>query len=260
MAIGDDATDAGLPLVDGSAPDTAQQIDDFINETRDMIARGIASWLDTVKVPLERVEGTITVDRVETTTDPVLGVGKIPRYNTAGKLASVAPTAPLHTANKQYVDDKFDDIDLSSVSAAQTTANQAKNGELNAAVYGRTLSGQWRSLYVSSAGTLGWVSSSRRNKQDIAQAPVDVQAVLAMEVVTFHYIGGDELHHGLIAEDLHDLGLTWLVDYGIDGTTPEGVRYDLLALALIPAIKDAHALARAAHDRLDALTGGEPTA
>lgn len=106
------------------------------------------------------------------------------------------------------------------------------------------------------------MSSSRTAKEDIELAPIDVQAVLAMEVVTYHRIGAPDgdIEHGLIAEDLHELGLTWLVDYGADGDTPQGVRYDLLALALIPALQhllrrlaDAEASASALETRVAAI-------
>lgn len=122
--------------------------------------------------------------------------------------------------------------------ADQSALNAVYDGGMSSNVYNRTLGGICRSLYVNSSGVLGWVSSSRVYKEDIQTAPIDVQAILAMKVVTYHRIGQPDgvIEHGLIAEDLDALGLTWLVDYG-DGATPQGVRYDLLALALLPAIQ-----------------------
>lgn len=63
-----------------------------------------------------------------------------------------------------------------------------------------------------------------------------------------------ELQHGLIAEDLDALGLDWLVDYGEDGQ-PEGVRYDRIALALLPVIQRQEQRIAAIEAHLDALGG-----
>lgn len=144
--------------------------------------------------------------------------------------ASSAASAAQGTANTAN----------SAASAAQGTANTAKDGLLNASVYSRVLSSSYRVCYVAADGTLGWVSSSRSAKEDITPASIDPQVILAMQVVTYRRIGAPEglIEHGLIAEDLHALGLTWLVDYGPEGDTPQGVRYDLLALALLPAMQD----------------------
>jgi hypothetical protein len=56
--------------------------------------------------------------------------------------------------------------------------------------------------------------------------------------VTFRYIGavenlGDDaaVEWGLIAEEIDELGLSWLVDYDEDGL-PAGVKYERLALLL----------------------------
>ncbi|BDI23538.1 tail fiber domain-containing protein [Herbiconiux sp. L3-i23] len=93
-------------------------------------------------------------------------------------------------------------------------------------------------------GKLGHVPSSRRFKQDIAPASAPLDAVLALQLMTFRYIAAvDELgddadvEWGLIAEDVHDLGLHWLVSYDADGL-PVGVRFERLALALLPVIQD----------------------
>jgi hypothetical protein len=83
--------------------------------------------------------------------------------------------------------------------------------------------------------------SSRRFKKDIAALSPDKQAILAMQLVQFRYrVAVDEdqsLQVGLIAEDLHDLGLEWLVEYDDEGR-PSGVRYFRIALALLPIVQD----------------------
>ena len=42
---------------------------------------------------------------------------------------------------------------------------------------------------------------------------------------------------GVIAEEIHDLGLTWLVDYTEEGL-PDGVKHERFAILLILASKD----------------------
>lgn len=96
---------------------------------------------------------------------------------------------------------------------------------------------------TNDGGRVGHVPSSRRFKQDEAPAMLDPAQLLALQLVTFRYIAaveelGDDADHeiGLIAEDVHDLGMTWLVYYDADGL-PYGIRYERLALALLPMVQ-----------------------
>ncbi|KZE91174.1 tail fiber domain-containing protein [Microbacterium sp. TNHR37B] len=151
------------------------------------------------------------------------------------KLSCDSPTSGSHVATKAYVDNNDDSI--------LAIAGAAQDGYLSSAVYSRTISGSYRNVYVKSDGTLGWVSSSRRYKKNIRDWTPDRQAVLAMQLVEFQYkvaVDTDRtgaIEHGLIAEQLDELGLEWLVDYGTDGQ-PEGVRYDRISLALLSVIQD----------------------
>lgn len=128
-----------------------------------------------------------------------------------------------------------------AASSAQNTAAQAKDGQLNSSVYNRSISGSYRVAYIGADGLLGWVSSSRRYKKNIFPASVDPAAVLGIDLVTFLYATDDDhegiTQWGVIAEQVAELGLDWLVDYG-DGDQPEGFRYDRLALALLPVAQD----------------------
>lgn len=114
-------------------------------------------------------------------------------------------------------------------------------------VYNNLLTSSFRVVYVSSVngpGDLGYVPSSRQFKQDIADAELPPEVWRALRLVTFRYIAavaelGDqaEVEWGLIAEEVHDLGLTWLVDYDEFGK-PFGIKKESIALALIPAIQN----------------------
>lgn len=118
-------------------------------------------------------------------------------------------------------------------------AVDAQNGELNAGVYSRVLSSAYRALWIRSDGVTGYVPSSRQFKQDIESAEFTPEQLLAIRVVSYRYIEAVKLHGkkatveiGLIAEEVHDLGLHWLVDYDEKGK-PFGVLYDRLSLAVL---------------------------
>lgn len=99
-------------------------------------------------------------------------------------------------------------------------------------------------LYVNSDGRFGRTPSARKYKQDIANFSPSMQAVFAIQLREFRLKQavnelGDSapVEHGLIAEELVDIGLDWLVLFGPDGE-PEGIAYEKVALALIPVIQD----------------------
>lgn len=85
-------------------------------------------------------------------------------------------------------------------------------------------------------------SSSRRFKENIQEYTFS-DAVLSINPVTYDYKQGvleDDLdrtgHFGLIAEDLHDAGLTYLVRYNNNGEV-ESIKYDLLSVELLGIVK-----------------------
>jgi hypothetical protein len=101
-----------------------------------------------------------------------------------------------------------------------------------------------RAMWMSSAGVFGYASSSRTKKQDIVSANIDVSSVLSIEPKQFRYIKaveqfGEEapVELGMIAEDLHDAGLTHFVDYDDDGVI-QGIHYSTYVVALQAVIRD----------------------
>ena len=107
-------------------------------------------------------------------------------------------------------------------------------------IYDRTYSGS-ANVRVTSFGTLGRISSSRRYKKNIANWSPDPEAVLALRPRQWQH---DDPEHnpeideqwyvGFIAEEVSDLGLRGLVDYtgdGAGGWRPESLRYDRFAAA-----------------------------
>jgi hypothetical protein len=101
-----------------------------------------------------------------------------------------------------------------------------------------------RAMWISSAGVMGYASSSRTKKQDIVSANIDINSVLSVEPKQFRYIkaveqfGNDApIELGMIAEDLHDAGLTHFVDYGPDGDI-QGIHYSTYVVALQAVVRD----------------------
>jgi hypothetical protein len=116
-----------------------------------------------------------------------------------------------------------------------------------------------RAMWMSSAGVFGYASSSRTKKQDITEASLDTDAILSIEPKLFRYISaveelGDDapVELGMIAEDLHDAGLTHLVDYGKNGKI-EGIHYSMYVTALQAVVRHQATQISDLSARLDAL-------
>lgn len=112
--------------------------------------------------------------------------------------------------------------------------------------------------YINGDARIGRTVSSRRYKQNIKTWRPDTQAFFALRLVTYRLrtaVGesGVEapVEWGLIAEELVDLGLDWLVIF-IDGK-PEGVAYEKIGLALLPIVQEQEARIRALEEQVAAL-------
>lgn len=121
------------------------------------------------------------------------------------------------------------------------------------------------SVWMDGAGRFGRSVSSRRYKENIEPAEINVDDVLALEPVTYNLKrdpdGEREL--GLIAED--STAVPWLVQYDVDRDEdgqpiegaverPETVRYEQgLTVALLAVVKSQAARLDALEARLDAL-------
>lgn len=131
----------------------------------------------------------------------------------------------------------------------------------------------------TATGRIRYVSSSARYKTDIADLPVDPDAVLLLRPRSWrplapaqqcpdwlHDLHGDEechsgepadpvegpRHVGFIAEELDELGLGAFVSRDADGL-PDGIHYDRLTAAVIPVLQAQQRQLDALTARLDAL-------
>lgn len=116
-------------------------------------------------------------------------------------------------------------------------------------------------LFVGTNGNFARSTSSRRYKSDIQDIDYGLTA-LQLQPRTWvdkseyeangNSTDGLERIPGFIAEELHDLGLTELVQYNEDGQ-PDAVYYDRMLVAVIPVIKSQQARIESLEARLTAL-------
>ncbi len=100
-------------------------------------------------------------------------------------------------------------------------------------------------VYIASDGSLYRTSSAKKYKQDIKHnVPlIDSKKLLEIPLSTwvdkrqYREKNDDTRYFGMIAEDLRDAGLEYLVQYGEDNEV-EGINYDRVALLLIPLVKE----------------------
>jgi hypothetical protein len=247
MANGDTAAAAGMDVVPSTSQ--AKKGYDEINKTRDYIADRTSAVTPVAK------GGTGATDAASARTN--LGVyGKTETYSkaevdnhnwdagdiTTGTLGRpVATTGGGNFGAGLFIGGTgrgFDNLGgLSANESHHYGQTYMEHARANPVATG------YVAAYIDSASRLGIVPSSRRFKKYITAWSPDVQAVFAMQLVTFRYkaaIAGTAdapLEVGLIAEELDDLGLGWLV-YRDDEGLAAGIHYERVALALLPAIQN----------------------
>jgi hypothetical protein len=99
--------------------------------------------------------------------------------------------------------------------------------------------GDFRNMqWNQNTGEIGWDTSSRRYKENIAPLDDDFLKILHLEPKTYTRLGGepDRWEIGYIAEEVHELGLTRLVEYDLEGR-PDGVNYEKMVLYLNELVK-----------------------
>ncbi|MFK0099246.1 tail fiber domain-containing protein [Streptomyces sp. NPDC091040] len=122
--------------------------------------------------------------------------------------------------------------------------------------------GTWYAVWVEGSGTFCRNTSARKFKENIRDFDIDPADVLKMRPVI--YDRKDQLDEetgeirpgrkgevGLIADEVDDLGLKWLVQY-MDGEI-DALRYDLLGVALLPVVQAQERRLRDLEARLAAL-------
>ena len=106
-------------------------------------------------------------------------------------------------------------------------------------VYNQT-TGSAANMHIASDGNVFRSTSSRKYKRDIQDATFGLSDVLALRPVTYKgksEADGETVFGGLIAEEVHDAGLTQFVQYAEDGT-PDALAYGNMVALCIKAIQE----------------------
>jgi len=117
-------------------------------------------------------------------------------------------------------------------------------------------------MYINPAGLMQRVGSSLRYKNTVNDATHGLTELLTLRPVTYKGNNdGDTIFGGLIAEEVHDAGLTEFVQYSEEGE-PDGLGYGSMVSLCIKAIQEQQtiiqeqqALTAALTARIEALEG-----
>lgn len=129
--------------------------------------------------------------------------------------------------------------------------------------YSNSASGSdWYAVWVENGGDFCRNTSAAKFKKNIEDFPIDPDAVLSMRPVIYDRKDsvdeetgkvkeGRKGEVGLIADTVDELGLNWMVNY-MDGEI-DGLRYDLLGVALLPVVQRQEAQIKSLTERLASL-------
>jgi hypothetical protein len=121
-------------------------------------------------------------------------------------------------------------------------------------VYDRT-TGSAANIHIGSGGDFFRSTSSIKYKKDIQDATHGLAEVLQLRPVTYKgkaEFDGETVFGGLIAEEVHEAGLTEFVQYADDGT-PDALAYGNMVSLCIKAIQEQQAIITDLKSRIEAL-------
>jgi len=116
--------------------------------------------------------------------------------------------------------------------------------------------GSAANTFVNTDGTLLRSTSSLKYKKDIADATHGLTDLLKLRSVTYkgkNEADGEKTFGGLIAEEVHDAGLTEFVHYSTDGT-PDALNYGNMVSLCVKAIQELKAINDTQAETINALT------
>lgn len=221
MATGDSAAAVGMDVV----PSTADVKEGYeeINKTRDYLADH---------------ETTGTHDWSKITNQPARVTGAADSINPAS-VASGYPATKVGTSALGFPTSVEGALGLlaAEIDAIPTPTDTQVADTVSGAAYARTVSGGgFFQMWMDNGLRIGRNVSSIRYKDAVEVAHLEPADVLALEAVTYHRIGSpdEDREFGLIAEQVNDHVpelVTWYAD------EIDGVRYDLLAVALLSVVQ-----------------------
>ena len=119
-------------------------------------------------------------------------------------------------------------------------------------IYSAT-SGSGANVYVDSSGILWRSTSSLKYKTDVETATHGLTDLLKLRPVTYKGTNdGDKIFGGLIAEEVHEAGLTEFVEYADDGT-PDALAYGNMISLAVKSIQELKAIIDTQAEQIAAL-------
>jgi hypothetical protein len=101
------------------------------------------------------------------------------------------------------------------------------------AAWNNNITSERRAVWMQNNGQLGHTASSKKFKKEIKDTAMKVEDVLKLRVTDFKYKASpDHVETGMIAEEVADTGLEFLVSRNEDGS-PHSVHYEMLSLAVL---------------------------
>jgi len=129
-----------------------------------------------------------------------------------------------------------------AVFQATGSGNLTANGTIEFPGVYATTTGSAANVFVASNGHLQRSTSSLKYKTDVENATHGLAEVMQLRPVTYKSkTDGDKVFSGLIAEEVHEAGLTEFVQYAQDGT-PDALAYGNMVSICIKAIQEQQAL------------------
>jgi hypothetical protein len=133
------------------------------------------------------------------------------------------------------------------------------DGSFNVATAYSATTANAANLNIGSDGYFRRSTSSLKYKRDVQDATHGLAEVLQLRPVTYKgkdANDGDTVFGGLIAEEVHEIGLTEFVQYADDGT-PDALAYGNMVSVLVKAIQEQQAIITSLTDRITALEGAK---
>jgi len=199
------------------------------------------------------LSGAATADARLTFTQTTAGLsGQIQQGSTGYAISALGSQAMLFETNGT----ERARLDQSGNLLVGTTSGAGTGRIYNPAAY-NTTTGSAANCVVDSNGLFQRSTSSLKYKTDIQDATHGLTEVLTLRSVTYKGLGendGDKVFGGLIAEEVHEAGLTEFVQYADDGS-PDALAYGNMVSLCVKAIQEQQALITAQQTALqEALT------
>ena len=185
-------------------------------------------------------------------------LGAITAISEVGNAATLASSMLFYTTSGNNISERMRIDSSGNLLVGTTTSVGTSNGFYCPALFNFT-SGAGANTVISSDGLFRRSTSSLKYKKDVQDATHGLAEVLQLRPVTYKgkaEFDGDKVFGGLIAEEVHDAGLTEFVQYAEDGS-PDALSYGNMVSLLTKAIQEQQAMIEELKDRINVLEGAK---